>query len=548
MASRPLLLYHWARHLKGAQIRGHVWRKLYRPRAPRLGSCPGRRKRPVEEPRVSRPASMCAPAGFTFLDQTHEILDAADWQNPQWPQPWLARIHCFDDLRAADADQRRDWQRDLMKRWAAENPAGRGLGWRPDLLAIRIGNWIKWFTAGNKADDAVLQSLYQQAGYLARALEYHHPGYRLPIQLAALYAAGHFFEGTVAERWRRIALPNLLAALEQQVLADGGHYQRAPMLHLLVLESLLDVLALIALEEEPPAESEPLRGAAGAMLHWLRAMCHPDGGIALFNDSALDGAAQPAELHALARHLDLATEDGEEPAWRDLRESGFFRVSRGPMLALLELGALGPDHLPEHAHAGTLGFELSWLGERLLVDSGVSSLEAGPQRDRCRATAAHNTLEVEGLDSSEVWHGDRVATRAAVVPPAIEADHDHLLVTASHDGYTRLPGVGSHTRSWEFRDDELTVTDSLEGSGNHRVRLHWHLHPGVSVETGNKGVSLRRDGRVVARLETPGQCKLEVGEAPYHPHLGGAETAPHLILDCSGNLPGTWRTRFRLQR
>ena len=58
---------------------------------------------------------------------------------------------------------------------------------------------------------------------------------------------------------------------------------------------------------------------------------------------------------------------------------------------------------------------MSLFGQRLFVNSGSSLCRIGPERLRQRGTAAHNTVTVEGQDSSEVWSGFRwPAARASL--------------------------------------------------------------------------------------------------------------------------------------
>src|SRR4029077_5136808 len=80
------------------------------------------------------------------------------------------------------------------------------------------------------------------------------------------------------------------------------------------------------------------------------------------------------------------------------------------------VGEIGPDHLPGHAHADTLSFELSLRGQRVLVNTGTSTYELSAERLRQRGTAAHNTVVVDGVNSSQVWSSFRGARRAR--PPA----------------------------------------------------------------------------------------------------------------------------------
>src|SRR5690606_33541669 len=95
-----------------------------------------------------------------------------------------------------------------------------------------------------------------------------------------------------------------------------------------------------------------------------------------------------------------------------LGASGYARVLEGELALFVDVAAVGPDHLPGHAHADTLSMELSLFGQRVLVNSGTPLYAAGSERLRIRSTEAHNTLVVAGENSSEVWDSFRVARRA----------------------------------------------------------------------------------------------------------------------------------------
>ncbi len=73
-----------------------------------------------------------------------------------------------------------------------------------------------------------------------------------------------------------------------------------------------------------------------------------------------------------------------DPALTELKSSGYIRVERGPLVAILDVGPVGPDYLPGHAHADTLSFELSVGRQRVLVNSGTSTYEPGAERNRQR--------------------------------------------------------------------------------------------------------------------------------------------------------------------
>ncbi len=215
------------------------------------------------------------------------------------------------------------------------------------------------------------------------------------------------------------------------------------------------------------------------MRHWLAAMTHPDGGIAFFNDAAFEIAAEPAAIEDYARRLELAAIAAPGEGVTHLAASGYIRVARGAAVAILDVANVGPDHLPGHAHADTLSFELSLAGERVIVNGGVSCYGSGPQRQRERSTAAHSTVEIDGRNSSDVWAGFRVGRRARPFGLTVE-DGAQLRIACSHDGYAWLKKRPLHRREWLLSPRSLCVRDQVAG-GAGRARARFHLAPDVAA-------------------------------------------------------------------
>ncbi|WP_227977940.1 heparinase II/III family protein [Arenimonas daejeonensis] len=164
-----------------------------------------------------------------------------------------------------------------------------------------------------------------------------------------------------------------------------------------------------------------------------------------------------------------------------LKDSGYARLATGPALLLADVAPVGPDYLPGHAHADSLSFELSLHGRRVLVNGGTSTYQAGSERLRQRGTAAHNTVEVDGQDSSEVWSAFRVARRARVHDVTNSRDGSALFLSAHHDGYHRLPGRVRHHRSWRLLPGSLEVSDVLSGRFGFAV-ANYLFAPGESLQ------------------------------------------------------------------
>jgi uncharacterized heparinase superfamily protein len=526
------LWWNTVRWLEPKQLYGRLWFLARRPRV-ELGPAPPRRALGgAWVAPIARAPSLLGPERVTLLDETRELASARAWDDPEVPKLWRYHLHYFDDLTAWDASARADWHGALITRWLAENPPGHGTGWEPYPTSRRISSWIKWALAGGRLPAAASDSLAAQARWLVRRLEWHLLGNHLWANAKALVAAGCFFEGAEADRWLALGGRILLAELDEQVLADGGHFERSPMYHALALEDVLDLLnAGGAWPGRLPAPlAAKLARVAPEMLRWLVCMSHPDGEIALLNDSAFDVAPRAGELADYAERLGLALPAAPGPL-EHLSASGYARAERGPFWLVADVGPLGPDYQPGHAHADNLSFELSAFGSRWLVDTGCSTYAPGPERSRQRGTAAHNTVLVDGRDSSEVWSSFRVARRARPRDVAVTTDGPLALIRGAHDGYARR-GV-LHRRELALGRNALVISDRLEGRFEH-AESRLHLHPEVELEPLGAGrARLWRDGR--ALLLSAENTRIESSPSSWHPGFNRCAPSRVLIAPFSGH-------------
>jgi len=535
------LYYHTLRHIRLSQLAGRAWFALHRPR-PDTSPAPRRRQiaAAVFPLPPLREGSLIEESVFRFLNVERSLSDAAGWNDPKADRLWLYNLHYFDDLNAAGRGRRRAWHERLVARWITENPPGFGCGWEPYPLSLRIVNWIKWACSGFSLSDAAVHSLAVQARYLRRRLEHHLLGNHLLANAKALVFAGMFFDGDESEEWLAAGLEILERELTEQVLADGGHFERSPMYHSIVLEDVLDLLAMSRVFPSvvPSPVVERWTDVAGRMFTWLAAMCHPDGDIAFFNDSAFGIALTPSQLGVCARALGLSISAPADDEVLRLEPSGYVRIRRNRVQIIFDAAPVGPDYIPGHAHADTLSFELSLGTVRVLTNSGISTYNLGPRRAWQRSTAAHNTVEIDGEDSSEVWSAFRVARRARPFDLAVERSEDALQVACSHDGYRRLKGEPVHRRTIELSEGVLRVSDSISGTGIHRAAGHFHFHPGIGVvetTTGDWIIVLPQGTRW--RMVGKNGLSLKREEGEYAAEFGKSIARPVLVWRIEERLP-----------
>ena len=148
------------------------------------------------------------------------------------------------------------------------------------------------------------------------------------------------------------------------------------------------------------------------MFFWLNTMCHPDTEISYFNDSAFNIATPFPNL--LKYHKSIFSKSpqyqktNKKLELTHLAATGFIRLENRNATALFDVGEVGASYIPGHAHADTLSFELSIFGRRLIINTGTSTYENCKDRHYERSTAAHNTVEINKKNSSDVWHSFRV--------------------------------------------------------------------------------------------------------------------------------------------
>lgn len=497
LAAKGVRYWHTLRHLKPVQFYGRLWFKFRQPKVDAVAAESSLRKQQGQwQSPVAHKPTMLGPCRFNFLSIEHDMPAQGGWNDTALEKLWLYNLHYFEDLNAEGAHERTAWHLALMQRWVAENPPPSGNGWEPYPTSLRIVNWVKWVLAGNTMPADCLQSLATQARWLCKRLEVHLLGNHLFANAKALVFAGLYFEGPEAEQWLVKGLKILARELPEQVLLDGGNFERSPMYHAIFLEDVLDLLNIADeyAKQMPTTLVAQWRDAALRMLGWLQGMTHPDGQIALFNDAAFGIAATADELAAYAgrvlgadavlsvlpRRCTPCNVEGDLRL-RQWAESGYIRLECADAVALLDVAPIGPDYLPGHAHADTLSFELSVFGQRVIVNGGTSRYGLGPERLRERQTVSHSTVEIDGQSSSEVWGGFRVARRAYPFDLAVSERPEVLSVACSHDGYTRLQGKPVHRRNWQLSPNHMDVVDSVSGSGFSTV-ARYILHPDVRVE------------------------------------------------------------------
>ncbi len=514
--------FHTIRYLKSKQIYRRIWFYLKRPS---IDESPKFNVRVLKNKfcfPVQKKKSILNKDTLEFFNKSKSLSEIG-WNgyNDTIPKLWRYNQHYFDDLNAIDSSKRKLWHDQLLKRWVIENPVSKGVGWESYPTSLRIVNWIKWCLSQNVLSYSCKQSLAVQAEWLSKRIEWHILGNHLFSNAKAMVFAGLFFSHKQAEGWLKKGLKIVNDELKEQVLDDGGNFERSPMYHAIFLEDLLDLINISKAYNNiiPEENVKKWIKVSKEMFRWLDIMSHPDGEISFFNDAAIGTAPNLNKLIKYAKSLGILYNSNKLKRVTKLLDSGYIRLNSEKMAALLDVAPIGPDYLPGHAHADTLSFEISLFGQRLLVNGGTSEYGISSIRQYERSTKAHNTIEVNDEDSSEMWSAFRVARRAYPFDLKIEELEDFVNISCAHDGYKRLKGKPVHIRNWQLFESSLIINDHIKGFYNNAY-AYFHFHPSVIIINNQKNILKieMSNGRKVIFKIKKGDPLIETGY--YSPEFG----------------------------
>lgn len=475
---------------------------------------------------------------ISFLNAAASFEALPDWHPADRDRLWQLNLHYFEYatevawLVALEGQAYEDaaaWLKSLILDWVESNPVGSAEGWDAYAISLRVVNWMKVYALCGSAlqDDAgfrsiFLGSLYQQVHYLRRHVEFHIQANHLFENFRALALAGLFFSTPEAEQWRAYAVPRLLDELEEETLADGGHYERSPAYHCTVLDHVLDVVLFDTCVDRAPSPVETYGRRMGS---FLAAFPHTAYLFPHYNDSGANICPRPGailrRLAALGLSVDPAesmsvlVDDGTVRAYA-LVASGYYVVERGPWLFIIDGGELGPAYQPSHAHCDVFSFWLYHDRVPIVVEAGTYGYyNDAEMRAYCRSTRGHNAVMIDGYEQAEVWHNFRLGRRPAPVVQQWSYGGGCITWQGEHDGYDYVD-AGLRVRrciSIDLRNGfEMSCEDAWRGGNKpHTMQGFIHIAPGLGVEAEGNTAAVDGAHPLAVTLETGRRWGLEQG-------------------------------------
>ena len=471
--------------------------------------------------------------------------------------------------------------------WIDACPFGTGMNWRSPLeLAIRLINWtvaLELIADSDALDEEarrrIDRSVYQHLWDITRKYSrFSSANNHLIGEAAGVYVAACAFDHLPgAERWRSQAQRILIDEMANQVDADGVHRELATGYHLFVLQFFLT--SYLAGTRRGDAFPDEFVGRLERMFEFVAALDECGSPAPKFGDCDdgyvldLGGARGDASpwLNVAARlfgrsdfersgcanreapflllgetNSDAGKQNVRRPLpygrgsdgcvsirSRGFADSGIYLLQTNDdrrISVSVDCGPLGFKSIAAHGHADALSITLRAFGARFLIDPGTYDYFTYPEwRDYFRKTRAHNTIEIDGSDQSEmlgkfIW-GDRA--ESSCLDWLTERGATRFV--GEHDGYQRLDDPVTHRRAIELTDsmESLRIRDELLANSTHRAVMHFHFAPECVVEQISESTirAVRPEGRI--DMELPATMQIELVRGATNPILGWCSDVYH---------------------
>lgn len=456
---------------------------------------------------------------FCFLNTTIEFDKHLGWNDESISHLWRYNLHYFNYIKDLGIAQLKYKEinniyytfKTLIEDWVEHNgKVGVGDGWHPYTISLRQINFIYGYSLFHSylvKDDPfrkqLLNTLFLQMLFLQNNLEYDVYGNHLFENGKALIISGIFFneisEGKLALKEGEEIIIN---ELKEQVLSDGGHFERSPMYHSIILKDLSEII--YSYQNSNLEVPMIFIDMEKRMVDYLAKTIHPDGEISLFNDSAIGISDSPSYLFAFSscKHFNndeiksfdkLLMGDYVSPISKEISSEGDFIANESGYLVsrdkdvflIFDYGKPCPEYLPAHAHADIFSYELSFGTERMIVDTGTYEYTAGEMRDFNRSTRAHNTVTYKDDNQSEVWGSFRVANRAQVKVQNTKLTPELVCFSGNHDGYFSKYGVIHSRHLMHIKNKAIVIIDEICGNDpilKEDIKSIIHLAPNYSFD------------------------------------------------------------------
>ncbi|MEW6411340.1 MAG: alginate lyase family protein [Candidatus Zixiibacteriota bacterium] len=489
--------------------------------------------------------------------------------------PWeLSRLQHFTDLGRAywmtsDQIYRDEFLAQLMS-WEKSNPVDHGVNWTCSMeIAIRAINILWGMYFFSRDDDLntdmirrVIRLLYYHGLHIEKNLEITGRGSNTN-HLVSNYL-GLFYLGLMLPRldrasdWLDLARKGLEEEIQLEVFEDGADYECSTSYHRLVLDMFLS--AYVLGNKNGVTFSDTYQSRLNKMIDFSTAITAPSGKTPLVGDND-DGFVvklsndDPSCHHHLI-DVGLATFERKTPGdfpvteerlWylgpqslerkttdivmssKCFSKSGYAIIRNEHFHLMFSAAKVTDRCIAGHKHNDNLSFTLEIDNIPYLIDPGTSCYTSDFEaRNSSRSTGAHNTVGVDEQEQSRFYERRlfHMFNDAKAKVDLWINGKTLAVVSATHEGYTRLDNPVTHRRTiWAFLDiRSVSILDEFYGKeGCEHTFSANYLTPITDIRVLDNSITRlsRGDDRMLNigfMSEIDGELSVE--SAHYYPRYG----------------------------
>ena len=435
---------------------------------------------------------------ITLLHSTVVLDLNGSWVAETRSPLWNLNLHYFEYLFAIAKEYQKEAETKYLQKikeyilcWIKCNPIGSNkYAWDPYSVSLRLSNWIDLYMLLREEFGRdrgficiFLGSLYEQYVYLINHIENHLLANHLFENLRTIVIASVFFnEKDVCA----ISTKHLLNQCKEQFFCDGVHYERSPMYQKLLLEDLLRVENALEFDGN---KNDEIRMYINKVLDVSFSFEKGMERLPLFNDCGKNISKSLDALVCASNKLGISPKKK-----KSFSDGGYYIFEfgkEGEWRLLVDAGQPGPDFSPGHSHCEIMSFELFYKGFPVIVNCGTFAYQS-EKREFFKSTKAHNTVQVDAVEQSELWRDFRMARRAKII--ALNVNDYSISIIIKDYRHNRIK------RSIIIEENALVVTDE---SDNNNIKSFLHL----------------ADKRMMGRIQINQGSKIE-SRVPYAEEFG----------------------------
>ena len=399
--------------------------------------------------------------------------------------------------------------------------------------SLRLNNLI-WFyqlaftKLNSKQKSDLVRMIIFFGDLVCLFLENHLDNNHTIVQSKNLLLAGLVFKDTrKSKKWIKRGQSAVISCLTKQVDENGVHIERSTMYQKVVFSELLELSAFVA--KYPDAVSLALKKLLWKKLKLMTGydceMTFDMGYYSLWGDGYYGdrlirfvpvyspdnkNSHYEENIKSWSCHLDIPAFGSNKNIDISLANySGFIYSRLDNVTLIVNAGTeLSKKKFAKgHLHSDLLSFVLFKDGKEIINHAGTYDYTK-ESITYLRGTRGHNTIMIDSLEQ----HGFQDESQSnhfadGFVDLLDKNDYSHHILM-HHDGYERI-GV-NHKREimHDLKKGGITITDCIEGIGDHQCEYNIHFAPGVVCSLSGNIISMKNVG--IFDFDLPDNCSMEL--------------------------------------